>query len=162
MDQPGTTRGGPGAGRPLLLRPPFLVATAIAAGIVLHLAWPWSFMPHAVRWPIGVMVSMAGVALFVAAIRAFDAAGTPVPGNRPTTAVVRSGPYRFSRNPIYVAFALIHLGVAASFGSWWLLVTLAVSIGVIAACIVPREERYLEARFGSIYSAYKSSVRRWL
>ena len=162
MDQLETTASASGTGRPLLLRPPFLFATAIAAGIVLHLAWPWSFMPRAVRWPIGVMLSMAGVALFVAAIRAFDTAGTPVPGNRSTTAVVRSGPYRFSRNPIYVAFALIQLGVAASFGSWWLLATLAVSIVVIATRIVPREERYLEARFGSIYRAYKSSVRRWL
>jgi protein-S-isoprenylcysteine O-methyltransferase Ste14 len=162
MDQRGTITGGPGTGRPLLLRPPLLFATAIAAGIVLHLAWPWSFMLRALRWPIAVMLSMAGVALFVAAIRAFDAAGTPVPGNRSTTAVVRRGPYRFSRNPIYLAFALIHLGVAASFGSWWLLVTWAVSIGVIATSIVPSEERYLEARFGSIYSAYKSSVRRWL
>jgi protein-S-isoprenylcysteine O-methyltransferase Ste14 len=162
MNRPGTTTGGPGSGRPLLLRPPLLFATAIAAGIVLHLGWPWSFTSRAVRLPIGMMLSMAGVALFVAAIRAFDAAGTPVPGNRSTTAVVRNGPYRFSRNPIYVAFALMHLGVAVSFGSWWLLVTLGVSIGVIAISIVPREERYLEARFGSIYSAYKSSVRRWL
>jgi protein-S-isoprenylcysteine O-methyltransferase Ste14 len=162
MDQPGTTISGPAAGRPLLLRPPFLFATAIAAGIVLHLAWPLSFVSRAVRWPIGVMLSMAGVALFVAAIRAFDAAGTPVPGNRSTTAIVRSGPYRFSRNPIYVAFALIHLGVAASFGSWWLLMTLTVSIGVIAISVIPREERYLEARFRSSYRAYKSSVRRWL
>jgi protein-S-isoprenylcysteine O-methyltransferase Ste14 len=162
MDQPGTTTGGPGTGRPLLLRPPLLFATAMVAGTVLHLAWPLPFMSRTVRWPIGVMLSMAGVALFVAAIRAFDAAGTPVPGNRSTTAIVRRGPYRFSRNPIYVAFALTHLGVAASFGSWWLLVTLAVSIGVTAISVVPREERYLEARFGSIYSDYKSSVRRWL
>jgi protein-S-isoprenylcysteine O-methyltransferase Ste14 len=162
MDQLGNTTSASGTGRPLLLRPPILFATAIAAGIVLHLAWPWSFMPRAVRWPIGVMLSIAGVALFVAAIRAFDAAGTPVPGNRSTTAIVRSGPYRFSRNPIYVAFGLVHHGVAASFGSCWLLVTLAVSIGVSATCVVPCEERYLEARFGSIYSAYKSSVRRWL
>jgi protein-S-isoprenylcysteine O-methyltransferase Ste14 len=162
MDQPGTTTGGPGKGRPLLLRPPLLFATTIAAGIILHLAWPLSFMSGAVRWPIGVMSSMAGVALLVAAIRAFDAAGTPVPGTRPTTAIVRSGPYRFSRNPIYLAFGVIHLGVAATFGSWWLLVTLAVTIGVIATVVVRREERYLEARFGSIYRAYKSSVRRWL
>ncbi|MBO0720495.1 MAG: isoprenylcysteine carboxylmethyltransferase family protein, partial [Blastocatellia bacterium] len=104
----------------------------------------------------------AGIALFVAAIREFDAAGTPVPGRRPTTAIVRSGPYRFSRNPIYLAFALFHLGIAVSLGSWWLLMTLAVSLSVIAISVVPREERYLEARFGSQYSAYKSSVRRWL
>ena len=162
MDQPPTTTGGPATARHLLLRPPLLFATAIATGVVLHLAWPLSFTSRAARWPIGVMLSMAGLALFVAAIREFDAAGTPVPGSRSTTAIVRTGPYRFSRNPIYVAFALIHLGIAASFGSWWLLVTLAVSISVIAISVVPCEERYLEARFGSTYSAYKSSVRRWL
>jgi protein-S-isoprenylcysteine O-methyltransferase Ste14 len=162
MEQPRTTTGGPSTGRPLLLRPPALFAAAITAGIVLHLAWPLTFMSRAVRWPIGVALLTAGIALFAAAIRAFRAADTPVPGNRSTTAIVRSGPYRFSRNPIYVALALIHLGVALSFGSWWLLLTLAVSNGWIAAAVVPREERYLEARFGSIYSAYKSSVRRWL
>lgn len=162
MNRSGFTAGGPGTGRPLFLRPPFLFATAIGAGIVLHLAWPWPFMTNAVRWPLGVMLSIAGVSMFVAAIRAFGAAGTPVPGNRSPTTIVRSGPYRFSRNPIYVAFVLIHLGVAAWFGSWWLLVTLGASIGVIATSVVPREERFLEARFGSLYSAYKASVRRWL
>jgi protein-S-isoprenylcysteine O-methyltransferase Ste14 len=162
MDQLGATTGGPATGRPLLLRPPLLFAAAIGTGVALHLAWPLSFTSRAARWPSGVTLSMAGVALFVAAIREFNAANTPVPGNRSTAAIVRRGPYRFSRNPIYVAFALIHLGVAASFGSWWLLVTLAISISVIATSVVPREERYLEARFGATYSAYKSSVRRWL
>src|SRR5262245_41902569 len=162
MEQSQGATGGPAAGRPLLLRPPLLFAAAIATGIVLHLAWPLSFTSRVARWPIGVTLSMAGLALFVAAIREFNAAGTPVPGSRSTTAIVRSGPYRFSRNPIYVAFVLIHLGIAASFGSWWLLMTLAVSISVIVTAVVPREERYLKARFGSTYTAYKSSVRRWL
>ena len=161
MNRPGTT-GGPATGRPLLLRPPLLLASAIATGVVLHLAWPLSFTSRAGRWPIGLSLSIAGLALCVAAIREFDAAGTPVPGSQSTTAIVSSGPYRFSRNPVYVGFALIHLGIAASFGSWWLLVTWAASISVIAIFVVPREERYLEARFGSTYSAYKSSVRRWL
>ena len=137
-----TTRGGPATARPLLLRPPLLFAAAIATGIVLHLAWPLSFTS---RWPIGATLSIAGGALFVAAIRAFDAAGTPVPGNQVTTAIVRTGPYRFSRNPIYVAFVLIHSGIAVSVGSWWLVVTLAVSFSAIAISVVPREERYLEA-----------------
>jgi protein-S-isoprenylcysteine O-methyltransferase Ste14 len=158
----GTTTGGPSTGRRLLCRPPILFAAAIATGVVLHLAFPLLFTTRAARWPIGVTLAAAGLALFVAAIREFGAAGTPVPGSRSTTVIVRSGPYRFSRNPIYVAFALIHLGIAAAFGSWWLLATLAVSISVIAIAVVPREERYLEARFGSTYTAYKSSVRRWL
>ena len=159
VDQLAPTTGGPATGRPLPLRPPLLFAAAIAAGVALHLAWPLSFTA---RWPIGAMLAITGVALFVAAIREFDAAGTPVPGNQSTTAIVRTGPYRFSRNPIYVAFVLIHLGIAVAFGSWWLLVTLAVSISVIAMSVVPREERYLDARFGSMYRDYRASVRRWL
>jgi protein-S-isoprenylcysteine O-methyltransferase Ste14 len=154
--------GGPATRRSLLRRPPLLFAAAIVTGVVLHLVRPLSFTSAAALWPIGVTVSAAGLALFIAAIREFAAAGTPVPGNQPTTAIVRSGPYRFSRNPIYVAFALIHLGTAVAIGSWWLLLTLAVSVSVIAMSVVPREERYLEARFGSTYCGYRSSVRRWL
>ena len=160
MGEPSRTPG-PGTGRPVLLRPPILFAAAVATGVVLHLVWPLSFTSRAAWWLVGVSLSMAGLALFAASTREFRAAGTPVPAVRATTAIVRSGPYRFSRNPIYVAFALMHLGIAASFRSWWLLVTWAVSLGVIAICVVPREERYLEARFGSTYRAYKSSVRRW-
>src|SRR6266545_3914789 len=99
MDKLGTITDGPGTGRPLLLRPPLLFAAAIMTAIVLHFAWPLSFMSRAVRWPVGVTLSVAGFALVVAAIREFDSAGTPVPARRPTTAIVRSGPYRFSRNP---------------------------------------------------------------
>src|SRR5262245_18648406 len=111
---PKTTTGGPAAGRPLLQRPPILFATAIASGVVLHLAWPLSFTASAARWPVGATLAIAGLALFVAAIRAFAVAGTPVPGSESTTAIVGSGPYRFSRNPIYVAFVLFHLGIAVS------------------------------------------------
>ena len=162
MNHAGTTPGGPAAGRPLICRPPLLFAAAIAAGVVLHLVWPLSFTLGAARWPIGATLSIAGVAMFAAAVRAFAAAGTPVPGSQSATAIVGRGPYRFSRNPIYVAFVLFHLGIAVFVGSWWLVITLAASVSVIAIAVVPREEQYLEARFGPTYSTYKSSVRRWL
>ena len=153
---------GPATGRRAVLRPPIVVAAAIGAGVVLQLTWPLSFTSRAAREPIGLLLSTAGLALFAAAIREFRAAGTPVPGTRATTMIVRSGPYRFSRHPIYLSFALLHLGVAAWFGSWWLLLTFVVSSTWIAVAIVPREERYLETHFGSTYAAYQSSVRRWL
>src|SRR5262245_36451967 len=137
MEKPGTATGGPATGRPLLLRPPLLFAAAIAAGVGLHLTWP---LPFGARWPFGAALWIAGLALLVAAVRAFSAAGTPVPGSQPTTTIVRRGPYRFSRNPIYVAFAVIHLGIAVSLGSWWLLATLAICISAIAISVVPREE----------------------
>ena len=100
--------------------------------------------------------------LFITAVRTFRAAGTPVPGNRPATTVVRTGPYRFSRNPIYLAFSALQVGIALWVDSLWLLATLVPALALMSFRVIPREERYLEARFPSEYLPYKSSVRRWL
>ncbi|MGF6541646.1 protein-S-isoprenylcysteine O-methyltransferase Ste14 [Paraburkholderia youngii] len=85
-----------------------------------------------------------------------------MPGNRPTTAIVSKGPFRYSRNPIYLAFSLLQLGMAFSINSLWLLVTLVPAVALMSLVVIPREERYLERRFPSEYLAYKASVRRWL
>jgi protein-S-isoprenylcysteine O-methyltransferase Ste14 len=74
---------------------------------------------------------------------------------------VSSGPYRFSRNPIYLAFSLFQLAIAVWMNSLWLVVTLAAAVAVMSLVVIPREERYLEGRFPVEYSAYKSSARRW-
>src|SRR5687768_15582493 len=82
-----------------LARPPAIYLTAIVAGLVLHFAWPIPFGSPWVR-PLGVLIAIFAATLFIWAIRTFRSAGTPVPGNQPTTAIVKVGPYRFSRNPI--------------------------------------------------------------
>jgi protein-S-isoprenylcysteine O-methyltransferase Ste14 len=105
---------------------------------------------------------VAAVALFFYSAGKFRAAGTPVPGNQPTTVIVRAGPYRFSRNPIYLAFSLLQLGMAAGANSLWLIATLMVAIALMATVVIPREERYLEAKFGAEYLEYKRRVRRWI
>ena len=102
------------------------------------------------------------VALFLSAVRTLWTAGTPVPGNRPTTTIVRTGPYRCSRNPIYLSFSLLQLGVAVWVNGLWLLVTLMPALGLMSFVVIPREEQYLETRFPSDYLPYKASVRRWL
>jgi protein-S-isoprenylcysteine O-methyltransferase Ste14 len=144
------------------LRPPLVYLAAIAIGSLLELALPAPFIPDAVAVPLGMLVAAMGVALFFSSVGKFRAAGTPVPGNKPTTAIVRAGPYRFSRNPIYLAFSLLQLGVAIWVNSLWLVATLVPAHAVIAWIVVPREERYLERAFGAEYLAYKSSVRRWI
>ena len=93
-----------------LVRPPFVYLGSIALGVVLHLLWPARLVPPPVSTPGGAIVTILAIALFVSAVRTLRAAGTPIPGNRPTTAIVRTGPYRFSRNPIYLAFSLLQLG----------------------------------------------------
>ncbi len=105
---------------------------------------------------------MIAMALFSYSVRQLRAAGTPVPGNTPTTVIVRTGPYRFGRNPIYLAFSLLHLGIAIWVNSLWLIATLIAAVALMALVVIPREERYLEGRFGAEYRDYKASVRRWL
>jgi protein-S-isoprenylcysteine O-methyltransferase Ste14 len=85
-----------------------------------------------------------------------------IPGNRPTTTIVRSGTYHFSRNPIYLAFSLFQLGLALWVNSLTLLLTLIPAIALMSFVVIPREERYPETGFPSKYVSYKSSVRRWL
>jgi len=115
-----------------------------------------------VSTPAGTIVTVLAIALFVSAVRTLRAAGTPIPGNRPTTTIVRTGPYRFSRNPIYLAFSLVQLGLSLWVNSLVLLITLIPAVALMWLVVIPREERYLEARFPSEYSPYKASVRRWL
>ena len=145
-----------------IVRPPLVYLGAIVLGLLLHLAWPVRLVPRAVGVPSGAVVVLAAVALFVSAVRTFRAADTPVPGDRPTTAIVRAGPYRFTRNPIYLAFSLLQLGVALLVGSLWLFLTLVPAVALMSLVVIPREERYLETRFPAEYPPYKAAVRRWL
>ena len=145
-----------------IMRPPFVYLGAIALGLLLHFAWPVRLVSRAASVPLGGTAVIVAVALFIGAIRTFRTAGTPVPGNRPTTTIVRTGPYRCSRNPIYLSFSLLQLGVASWVNSLWLVVTLMPAVALMSFVVIPREEQYLETRFPSDYLPYKASVRRWL
>ena len=143
-------------------RPPQVYLVAILGGLGLDFVWPLRWLPAGVGVWLGVPLVIGALALFLASTRRFKAAGTPVPGNEPTSTIVRSGPYRFSRNPIYLAFSLLVLGIACGRNSVWLLGTLVAAMCLMSFVVIPREERYLERRFGAEYNEYKSRVRRWL
>jgi protein-S-isoprenylcysteine O-methyltransferase Ste14 len=145
-----------------IARPPVIYLLAILLGLVLHFVWPVRMGSHPANVPLGIAAVLIAIALFIYAVRTFRSAGTPVPGNRPTTTIVRRGPYRWSRNPIYLAFSLFQLGVAFCVNSVWLVVTLIPAVTLMSLVVIPREERYLESRFGSDYLTYRASVRRWV
>jgi protein-S-isoprenylcysteine O-methyltransferase Ste14 len=142
--------------------PPLLYLVTVLAGVALHLAKPVAFVPSGLAVVLGVPLVLGALLLGVWAIRELDRAGTPVPTREPTRAIVTTGPYRFSRNPIYVSMSVLHLGIAIWVNSVWLLLTLATVLIVMNYGVVAREERYLERRFGKPYLSYKAAVRRWL
>lgn len=150
-------KGGP---LPGLLRPPIVFLCAILLGAGLNRVWPLRFMAPTPGL-LGPLVTLCAVLLFVLSLREFRAAGTSVRGSERTTVIVRTGPYRFSRNPIYVSFILFVIGLSIWLNNVWLLVMLVPAIGVIAAVVIPREEQFLERNFHDEYSNYKASVRRW-
>jgi protein-S-isoprenylcysteine O-methyltransferase Ste14 len=147
----------------VIIRPPIAWAVAVLAGLVLNRLMPLPFVPAAVPagW-LGAMVFVLALALFAWAIVTITRAGSNVPTNQPTTTIVESGPYRFTRNPIYLGMFLGLIGLAIAFDNLWLLMMLVPFALVIRYGVVPREEAYLERKFGAVYRGYHSRVRRWL
>ena len=145
-----------------VVRPPVVYLVSIALGALIQLAAPLPFLPRMLALPLGASLVVAAIGLFAYSVALFRAAGTPVPARKPTTSIVRTGPYRFSRNPIYLAFSLLQLGIAIWANSLWLLATLVGAVALIHYVVIQREEQYLERRFGAQYLDYKHSVRRCL
>ncbi|MGK9169588.1 isoprenylcysteine carboxylmethyltransferase family protein [Inquilinus limosus] len=147
----------------VVVRPPIAWALAVLVGLALDWLMPLPFMPAAVSagWLGGTAFAIA-LGLFVWAIATLTRAGSNVPTNMPTTTIVDDGPYRFTRNPIYLAMFLGLVGLATAFDSLWLLVVLVPFGLVIRYGVVAREEAYLERKFGELYRQYCSRVRRWL
>ena len=145
-----------------LVRPPLVYLISLISGAVIQLATPFPFLPGTLAVPLGAPLVVVAIALFAYSVATFRAAGTPVPARKATTMIVRVGPYRFSRNPIYLAFSLFQLGIAMWVNSVWMLAALVGAVALMHYFVIWREEEYLERRFGAQYLDYKASVRRWL
>jgi protein-S-isoprenylcysteine O-methyltransferase Ste14 len=145
----------------VLVRPPLLYAAALGLMLVLRWLWPLPILGRAGLWPGLALVGLA-VGLLIWGRRTLVAGGTNVDPSLPSTAIVTSGPYRFSRNPLYVGLALVYLGLTLALDSWWGIVLLALVLVVMHRGVVQREERYLEQKFGDGYRRYRAAVRRYL
>lgn len=142
--------------------PPLVYLAGLLAGIGLH-ALVGAGSPSALARIIGAAAGGAGFAYFdTAAMTAFRRERTtPMPW-RPASALVTSGPYRITRNPMYVGMAALFAGLAFAFGTLLALLVLPLVLVLIDRVVIAREEPYLERRFGAEYVAYKRRVRRWL
>jgi protein-S-isoprenylcysteine O-methyltransferase Ste14 len=156
--QPKPTPDSPG----VIARPPLIAVAILLAGVVSHLLRP---VPIGPRMPLrltGAALALAGVCIALAARAMMVRAGTNMSPTLPATTIVTGGPYRLTRNPMYLALCLLNLGVGLLLCDLVPAALTAVLAAVLNFGVVAREERYLERKFGAEYSAYKRRVRRWL
>jgi protein-S-isoprenylcysteine O-methyltransferase Ste14 len=149
----------------VLVRPPIAWAGAILIAIALDwwlVSLPFLRTTYPAGALVGAVVFVLALALGFWAIATMTRAGSNVPTNRPSTTIVEAGPYRFTRNPIYLGMMVAMIGLAVSFDTLWLLIALVPFALVIRYGVVAREEAYLERKFGEVYRGYRSRVRRWL
>jgi protein-S-isoprenylcysteine O-methyltransferase Ste14 len=149
----------------VIARPPLLFLGALLLGFAADHVLPLPFpVPGGdpVRWPVAGCLVLAGLALLAAGILNLSRAGTPVPTNQPTRALVTTGIHGWTRNPIYLGFFLLYGGIGLAARSAWILTLVLPLAWLIRSGVVAREEAYLERRFGDMYRDYKARVRRWL
>lgn len=147
----------------VLIPPPLALAVCVVAAWLIDRVWPVPFLPLGLpRWLIGGALIAAGLATEAWSLLVFRRARTSVLPMRSTSAIVEAGPYRYSRNPIYLAMFLTVAGFAVALDSLWQFAALIALYVVLRWAVVAREEAYLTRKFGATYLEYARRVRRWI
>ena len=142
--------------------PPFIFLLSILIGLGINRFWPMSVVASALAMPLGVAFIVASIALAFFGFRELGRHKTTIRPDEPSSAIVKTGPFRFTRNPLYVSLSALQLGIGLWTNSLWIVLML-IPVGIIMTTqIIAREEAYLERAFGEDYLSYKASVRRWI
>ena len=145
----------------VLAPPPLVFGVPLVIGLLLDRWRPFPFLPAGLALWIGGAL-LLGFLVGLPAVIAFRRARTSPNPWRPTTALVTGGPYRFTRNPMYLGFVFLYLGVSCWVDTLWPLFFLPFVLVVMQFGVIVREEAYLEELFGEEYRAFRKRVRRWL
>lgn len=156
-------KAGPEPDRAMVIAPPpLLYLGALAIGLGLQAGFQVRVLPHGIaRFAGGIACGLAA-ALGGSGLWALHRAGTSQNPRRPTRALVVSGPYRISRNPLYLSLLCLYVGIGLLANSLWLFLLAVPLVAVLRLGVIGPEERYLERKFGDEYRRYRSRVRRWL
>jgi protein-S-isoprenylcysteine O-methyltransferase Ste14 len=144
------------------IHPPVLTVIFIIIAYVAKWAIPISSVAPGIWHLIGFGLVVIGFLFGVAAFLAFRKARTTLDPHGQVSAIVTSGIYRFSRNPIYFGFLLMLIGLPLNSGSYWGVLLAPVFVMSMNRLVIEKEEAYLEKKFKDVYTSYKSRVRRWL
>lgn len=160
-----TAAGDPSDSPGVIMFPPALWAATVLLGLVMHYFWRWHIMATVPAWclaSLGALMIVLGGSLAIWGRNTMVRGGTNVLPSRPALAIITAGPFRFTRNPLYLGNLLVYVGLTLIFNSAELLALFLPMYLLLHWGIVRREERYLEGKFGAAYLAYKASVRRWI
>jgi len=146
----------------VIIFPPLLFAGTLLLGLLLQFFWPLHLSSGIGMQIAGAILAVASGMIAAWGARTMRRAGTNVLPARPTLSIVTEGPFRFSRNPLYLGNVIFYLALALIFNTAWPLFLFVPMLCVVQRGIIRREERYLEAKFGETYLDYKRRVRRWL
>ena len=149
----------------VVVKPPILFAGAVLLGCLLNRVVPLGpglGSANARALAAGGALALVGLALGALSVREFRRAGTSVAPGEPSTVLLENGPYRYTRNPIYIAFVILYFGLAVMLTSAWMLLLLIPMLIILQHGVVEREEAYLQAKFGEAYRKYRARVPRWL
>jgi protein-S-isoprenylcysteine O-methyltransferase Ste14 len=145
----------------VLAPPPLIYAGSLAVGLLLQHWHPVQLLPPGLATPLGLVAVLLGF-VGLPAVLAFRRASTSPKPWKPTTALVTTGPYRFTRNPMYLGFTLLYLGTTIWVNTVWPMILLPLVLLLMHYGVILREEAYLERVFGEAYLTYRRRVRRWL
>ena len=144
-------------------RPASIQLSSVIVGLALHLLWPVAIpLAAAIGWAAGPTIIGLGAVVIAWSFRQFAKRRTTLRPDRGANALIRTGPFRYSRNPLYVSVCLLHVGIALWVNSFWILSMVVVTIVVMSRAVIAPEEKYLEREFGGEYTDFEASVRRWL
>lgn len=155
MTEPRDTAG-------VIAPPPLIYFGTLAVGYYLSRIYPVGILSDRVRTVPGWVLIATGVLCAASAALAMWRARTPVSPYKTTTMLITAGPYRFTRNPLYLSLTLFYVGGALLLNAPWALLLLLPVLLVMVRGVIVREERYLERKFGIAYQEYKAHVRRWI
>jgi protein-S-isoprenylcysteine O-methyltransferase Ste14 len=146
------------------LPPPLVFLGFLLVGVFIHsVVLPLHFpLPRSITLAAGGLLVVAAIALFATALRLFRATGQHPRPWLPTPSLIVEGPYRFTRNPIYVAMTLAQIGLGLLLDDAWIVALSGASLTAVHFIAVRPEEAYLLDRFGEPYRKYLASVRRYL
>lgn len=142
--------------------PPLIFGVPLLASLLANRKLKLSFLPAGVNRLLGWPLFLGGILLLVWFFLTMKRADTPVDPRQPVSNLATDGPFRFTRNPGYLAMAMIFAGTSFVKNSLPSILLLPAALAVIQRGVIEREEAYLEKLFGAEYLRYKESVRRWV